>query len=122
MMRKITVSTFTCACLISTAALAVDAKVQSAITVISAAASDPAKLKTYCEMSDVLDAAGDKEDNAAKEAKGKHMKKQGKAMVKSGEAKGDAAEEMEKSGNKVEKAGAKADEDSRKAKDKAAKP
>ena len=65
MMRKITVSTFTCACLLSTAALAVDAKVQSAITVISATASDPAKLKTYCEMSDVLDAAGDKEDNAA---------------------------------------------------------
>ena len=65
MMRKITVSTFTCACLLSTAALAVDAKVQSAITVISATASDPAKLKTYCEMSDVLDAAGDKEDSAA---------------------------------------------------------
>ena len=65
MMRKITVSTFTCACVISTAVLAVDAKVQSAITVIAATASDPAKLKTYCEMSDVLDAAGDKEDNAA---------------------------------------------------------
>jgi hypothetical protein len=64
-MRNITLSALAWACLLSTAALAVDAKVESAITVISAAASDPAKLKTYCEMSDVLDAAGDTEDSAA---------------------------------------------------------
>lgn len=68
MMRTITISTVACACLMTTAALAVDAKVQSAITVISATAGDPAKLKTFCELSDVLDAAGDKED-AATDAK-----------------------------------------------------
>ena len=76
-MRKITVSTFTCACLMSTAALAVDAKVQSAITVISATASDPAKLKTYCEMSDALDAAGDKEDSATEEKVDAYLTKLG---------------------------------------------
>ncbi len=65
MIRQIAFSTFACACLISTAAIAVDAKVQSAIDSISAVAGDPAKLKTYCEMSDVLDAAGDNANGAA---------------------------------------------------------
>ena len=52
-------------CLMSTAAFAVDAKVDSAVKVFAATASDPAKLKTFCEMSDAMDAAGDKNDTAA---------------------------------------------------------
>lgn len=52
-------------CLISTAGLAADAKVESAIKVFAATAANPAKLKTFCEMSEAMDAAGDKDDSAA---------------------------------------------------------
>ncbi len=51
-------------CLLATAAMAADPKVQSAVQVFAATAADPGKLKTFCEMSDAMDAAGDKEDSA----------------------------------------------------------
>jgi hypothetical protein len=52
-------------CLMSTAALAADAKVDSAVKVFAATASDPTKLKTFCEMSEAMDTAGEKNDSAA---------------------------------------------------------
>jgi hypothetical protein len=52
-------------CLLATAALAADAKVDSAVKVFAATAADPGKLKTFCEMSEAMDAAGDKNDTAA---------------------------------------------------------
>lgn len=43
-------------------ALAASPMIDAAAKVFSAVAADPAKLKTFCEMSKVLEAAGDKED------------------------------------------------------------
>ncbi len=43
-------------------ALAASPKIDAAIKVISAVGADPAKLKIFCEMSKVSEAAGDKED------------------------------------------------------------
>ncbi len=51
-------------CLTAIAAQAADAKIDAAITTFKQAENDPAKLKTYCAMSGVMDAAGDKEDAA----------------------------------------------------------
>ncbi len=55
-------------CLFATAVFAADASVDSAVKVFAATAKDPAKVKTFCEMSEAMDAAGDKED-AATDAK-----------------------------------------------------
>ena len=64
MIRISTLSMLLVACVMPTPALALDAKVQSAIPVVSATVDDPAKLETFCEMSDAMDAAGDNEDSA----------------------------------------------------------
>jgi hypothetical protein len=45
----------------ASAALALDPGVEAAIKTFDAVAADPAKLKIYCEMSEVFDAAGDDE-------------------------------------------------------------
>jgi hypothetical protein len=42
--------------------LAASPQVEAAIKVFNAVAADAGKLKTFCEMSKVLEAAGDKED------------------------------------------------------------
>ena len=52
-------------CLTAVAASAADPKVESAISVFKQVEGDPDKLKIFCEMSDVADAQGDKEDAAA---------------------------------------------------------
>ncbi len=59
-------------CLTAVAASAADPKVDSAISVFQQVGNDPAKLKIFCEMSDVVDAqepedpaAEAKEDSAA---------------------------------------------------------
>ena len=50
--------------LIATASFAADPQVQAAIKTITATAQDPAKVKTFCEMTEAMDKAGDKEDSA----------------------------------------------------------
>ena len=52
-------------CLTAVAASAADPKVDSAIAAFKQVEGDPAKLAIFCELSDVVDAMGDKEDPAA---------------------------------------------------------
>ncbi len=51
-------------CLLAFAAQAANPKVESASKVFQSIAADPAKVKTYCEMSKVMDSAGEKPDQA----------------------------------------------------------
>jgi hypothetical protein len=55
-------------CLLSVAVSATDAKVESAIKVFKQTEADTGKIKTYCEMTKAMEAAGDNED-AATDAK-----------------------------------------------------
>ena len=57
--RVVGVAAFLLAC---SPALAASPQVDAAIKVFNAVAADAGKLKTFCEMSKVLAAAGDKED------------------------------------------------------------
>ena len=50
------------ACLVASPALAASPKIDSAIKVFKAVAADANKLKTYCAMTKVMDAAADKDD------------------------------------------------------------
>jgi hypothetical protein len=52
-------------CLTAVTASAADPKVDSAIATFKQVEGDPAQLAIFCEMSDVADAMGDKEDAAA---------------------------------------------------------
>lgn len=45
-------------------AFAADAKIESAAKTFKSVEADPAKVKTYCEMTKVMEAAGEKEDPA----------------------------------------------------------
>jgi hypothetical protein len=51
-------------CLLSVAVSATDAKVESAIKVFKQTEADTGKIKTYCEMTKAMEAAGDNEDAA----------------------------------------------------------
>jgi hypothetical protein len=53
------------ACLAAAPVVAASPKVDSAIKVFKAVSTDPAKLKTFCDMSKVMDAMGEKQDAAA---------------------------------------------------------
>jgi hypothetical protein len=55
-------------CLTALSAQAANPKVESATKVFHSVANDSAKVKTFCEMSKAMDAAGDKPD-AATDAK-----------------------------------------------------
>ncbi len=52
-------------CLAAGPAFAASPKVESAIKAFKAVSADPAKLKTFCDMSKVMDAMGEKQDAAA---------------------------------------------------------
>jgi hypothetical protein len=52
-------------CLAASPVLAASPKIESAVKVFKAVAADAGKLKTYCDMTKVMDAAGEKEDAAA---------------------------------------------------------
>jgi hypothetical protein len=52
-------------CLTAVAASAADPKVDSAIAVFQQVEGDPARLEIFCELTDVADELGDKEDAAA---------------------------------------------------------
>ena len=53
------------ACIGAAGALAADPKIEAAIKTFQAIAADPSRVKTFCEMIQVMDATGDKEDPAA---------------------------------------------------------
>jgi hypothetical protein len=53
------------ACIGAVGALAADPKIEAAIKTFQAIAADPGRVKTFCEMIQVMDATGDKEDPAA---------------------------------------------------------
>jgi phage terminase small subunit len=46
-------------------ALAANPKIEAAVKTFKAVAADPAKLRTYCAMSKVMERMGEKEDKAA---------------------------------------------------------
>ena len=52
-------------CLAAAPAFAASPKVDAAIKVFQAVSANPAKLKTFCDMSKVMDAMGEKQDAAA---------------------------------------------------------
>ena len=52
-------------CLAAAPAFAASPKVDAAIKTFKAVSADPAKLKTFCDMSKVMDAMGEKQDAAA---------------------------------------------------------
>jgi hypothetical protein len=52
-------------CLITVPALGASPKIEAAIKVYKAVGADPGKLRTYCEMSKIIERMGDKEDAAA---------------------------------------------------------
>jgi hypothetical protein len=51
-------------CLISCVAQAADARVDGAVKVFQSTAADPAKVKTFCEMSKVMDSSSEQADQA----------------------------------------------------------
>ena len=53
------------ASLAASPALAADPKVESAIKTFKSVSADASKLKTFCEMSKVMEQVGEKEDKAA---------------------------------------------------------
>jgi hypothetical protein len=55
-------------CVSTLAASASDPKVDKAIGVFQDVGRDPTRLKIYCEMSDVVEAQGDRDDDAAEAA------------------------------------------------------
>ncbi len=65
------------ACLAAAPAFAAAPKIEAAIKTFKAVAADPAKLKTFCAMTKVMDSMGEKEDPAKnKEIEG-YMKQLG---------------------------------------------
>ncbi len=52
-------------CLAAAPAFAASPNVDAAIKTFKAVSADPAKLKTFCDMSKVMDAMGEKQDAAA---------------------------------------------------------
>jgi hypothetical protein len=70
-MRKILAALALCGLCVPPA-LAASASVESAIKTFDAVAADPAKLKTYCEMSKLM-STGDDEDESKAEALDKQM-------------------------------------------------
>ncbi len=52
-------------CLGTCSVLAASPKIEAAVRTFKAVAADPAKLKLFCAMNDVLDAAAEKKDKAA---------------------------------------------------------
>jgi hypothetical protein len=61
-------SAFAAVCLFAFPAAAADPKIDAAAKVFQSMAGDPARVKTFCEMTKIMDSAGDKED-AATDAK-----------------------------------------------------
>jgi hypothetical protein len=49
-------------CLVTVPALAASPKIEAAIKVYKGVGADPGKLRTYCEMSKLIERMGDKED------------------------------------------------------------
>ncbi len=80
-------------------ALAASAVVESAIKTFEQVGADPAKLKTFCEMTATMDSAGDSDDDAAMEALDKkiegYMTALGPDMQKALDAGGDLDPEGE---------------------------
>jgi hypothetical protein len=68
---------FAAICLIAFPAAAADPKVESAAKVFQSMSADPAKVKTFCEMTKAMDSAGEKVDPAADAKIQSYMKQLG---------------------------------------------
>ena len=76
-MKRLLLASCAILCLSTFAASAADPKVDSAISVFQSVGSDPAKLKAYCELSDAVEAQGDKDDDASETALDPYMDRLG---------------------------------------------
>ena len=75
MIRPLAVCTLMCLSVV--AASAADPKVDQAIATFKSVGSDQAKLKTYCEMADAVEAQGDKDNDASEQATDSYLDKLG---------------------------------------------
>lgn len=75
-MKRVVVTGFAL-CLLTAPAFAASPKIESAVKVFKAVSADPAKLKTFCEMSKAMDAAGEKPTPAQDEKITGYMKQLG---------------------------------------------
>ena len=64
-------------CLAAAPDLAASPKIDAAVKTLKAVSADPAKLKIFCDMSKVMDAAGEKADAAADAKIAGYMKQLG---------------------------------------------
>jgi|SoimicmetaTmtLAB_FD_contig_31_19265724_length_524_multi_1_in_0_out_0_1 hypothetical protein len=64
-------------CLAAAPVLAASPKIDAAVKTLKAVSADPAKLKIFCDMSKVMDAAGEKADAAADAKIAGYMKQLG---------------------------------------------
>jgi len=64
-------------CLAAQPVLAASPKIDAAVKTFKAVAANPAKLKTFCDMTKVMDAMGEKEDKAAEAKISAFMKQLG---------------------------------------------
>lgn len=71
------VFTAVAACLAAAPAFAAAPKIEAAVKTFKAVSADPAKLKTFCDMSKVMDAAGEKASPAADAKISGYMKQLG---------------------------------------------
>ena len=62
-----------CFVLLAGPALAADARLDGALKTVAAISADPDKLKTYCEMTTVMDAADSEKDPVKNEASSKQI-------------------------------------------------
>jgi hypothetical protein len=101
MLRALLVST--AVCLTTLAALAADSKVESAVTTFKSVADDAGKLKIFCEMSSVMDKAGDNPDAAAEAQIDDYIKQLGPDFATAWNA-GDGVDEDSADGKKLDAA------------------
>jgi hypothetical protein len=90
----------TAVCLTTLAAFAADDKVDSAIATFKSVAGDAAKLKIFCEMSAVMDKAGDNPDAAAEAQIEGYVKQLGPDFETAWDA-GDGIDENSADGKKL---------------------
>jgi hypothetical protein len=64
-MPRAVVACIAALCLTVSPVLAASPKIDSAVSVFKSVSADAGKLKTFCAMTKVMDAAGDKEDAVA---------------------------------------------------------
>ncbi len=90
-------------CLTAAAAIAADNPTNSAIATFQSVAKDPGKMKLYCEMSAIMDKAGDDPDDATEAKINDYVKQLGPDFKTAWDA-GDNVDENSPDGKKLDAA------------------